>query len=976
MSEDKRRIITLLKRLYAAIKSTNKNVSSIKEDNMVLLWENSSPGSAFAAQTIALDLTDYKWVKIETLPAASQARKNATTNEFRCPSVGDTFAPTTRTDTGGSGWWHGSRTVEITTTGITFGGGGFRYSVANSQTANDSYGIPLRIWGVKKSYSVSLVKDVLPAENGGTGVTSLEELKSKLGVISGGGGSGGGGGPLTLSDSRLLQTYLSLRNKELWSGTEWKTGTKTIPGISNYEKLLVFLWDGYNGIELSRVGTNMFRGGGFASHVSSDAKIHTDIVMDLSFTEDDVVTIGYASIAGHITGGAHQAAQDGWAIRIVGVEPTAAYVKEKLGISDTTIENGKVKFAPVKIENKVLLWENPKPSEAFAKQTISVPGLTDYDAYSVVFKSLASESVSNEDFFTNENIGGYLRMIISSGKGRRYFVRSGSNIDFYDANYTANGSSSVNNTANTYLVPIAIYGIKNNPTVNIPTIDISSAGGLGGATVDPDKVITLKDYIVDEGASGIWTYRKWNSGIAECWGQKSQLVSSNNVENIDAFDFPFTFAEVPEVNVGCTANGADLYRVHNLSDYTTTSSMRLTFINKYTSGSATVTASIYVKGYWKALESGTTEVAAVKENTARLSIDMDGYEKSELLWTNPDPTTNIGTEKTITLDLSKYSSVRIVHRTDYWDGSAEVKGVVESDEIDIGSTGVLTHDGMSNTSTYYTMSKQRPVVVSTTGITFKVPYVSKTTSGPVVDGSACIPYKIYGIKTTSKLEGTVTGDNITLDIGVNKAADLNPDTLIPSGADLNDYLEFGSYLSPRKAVSASLSNCPHTTSGFSLQVIKTSSGGKMQLLTSNGTKCLVYMRHWDVTFSDWVQMGTTVVTKVWENASPNSNFAAQTLSIDLSGYSFVKIVTQQNLSSGSSHLTTVHDIPVGKTSHMAMVGSVNSQGQLTISRDATVSKSGISFETAYYKTTSSTAAGTAVTDSLIPLVIYAVKGVI
>lgn len=28
------------------------------------------------------------------------------------------------------------------------------------------------------------------------------------------------------------------------------------------------------------------------------------------------------------------------------------------------------------------------------------------------------------------------------------------------------------------------------------------------------------DYIVEEGTSGIWTYRKWNSGIAECWGYK------------------------------------------------------------------------------------------------------------------------------------------------------------------------------------------------------------------------------------------------------------------------------------------------------------------------------------------------------------------------------------------------------------------------------------------------------------------------
>ena len=34
-----------------------------------------------------------------------------------------------------------------------------------------------------------------------------------------------------------------------------------------------------------------------------------------------------------------------------------------------------------------------------------------------------------------------------------------------------------------------------------------------------DKALSV-DYIVEQGTSGIWTYRKWNSGIAECWGQK------------------------------------------------------------------------------------------------------------------------------------------------------------------------------------------------------------------------------------------------------------------------------------------------------------------------------------------------------------------------------------------------------------------------------------------------------------------------
>ena len=35
---------------------------------------------------------------------------------------------------------------------------------------------------------------------------------------------------------------------------------------------------------------------------------------------------------------------------------------------------------------------------------------------------------------------------------------------------------------------------------------------VGGAGTLP-----VADYVVAQGTSGIWTYRKWNSGIAECW---------------------------------------------------------------------------------------------------------------------------------------------------------------------------------------------------------------------------------------------------------------------------------------------------------------------------------------------------------------------------------------------------------------------------------------------------------------------------
>lgn len=35
------------------------------------------------------------------------------------------------------------------------------------------------------------------------------------------------------------------------------------------------------------------------------------------------------------------------------------------------------------------------------------------------------------------------------------------------------------------------------------------------------------DYIIEQGTSGIWTYRKWNSGVSECWAHFG-TTSTNN----------------------------------------------------------------------------------------------------------------------------------------------------------------------------------------------------------------------------------------------------------------------------------------------------------------------------------------------------------------------------------------------------------------------------------------------------------------
>lgn len=68
---------------------------------------------------------------------------------------------------------------------------------------------------------------------------------------------------------------------------------------------------------------------------------------------------------------------------------------------------------------------------------------------------------------------------------------------------------------------------------------------------------TVADFIVEQGTSGIWTYRKWNSGIAECWGRSSGTIDVTDVwwqsneytsgpigEN---YPTAFTFTDIPKL---------------------------------------------------------------------------------------------------------------------------------------------------------------------------------------------------------------------------------------------------------------------------------------------------------------------------------------------------------------------------------------------------------------------------------------------
>lgn len=112
--------------------------------SMTLLWENASPASEFAAQTIALDLSGYDSVQVEfdeswqAITSRINVGKNGGVDQ-----IGDIYRDVA------AYFYVAHRDIRVTTAGVTFGSRLYKY--ANGQwpgTANNSL-IPFRIYGIK-----------------------------------------------------------------------------------------------------------------------------------------------------------------------------------------------------------------------------------------------------------------------------------------------------------------------------------------------------------------------------------------------------------------------------------------------------------------------------------------------------------------------------------------------------------------------------------------------------------------------------------------------------------------------------------------------------------------------------------------------------------------------------------------------------------------------------------------------------------
>lgn len=110
----------------------------------------------------------------------------------------------------------------------------------------------------------------------------------------------------------------------------------------------------------------------------------------------------------------------------------------------------------------------------------------------------------------------------------------------------------------------------------------------------------LADFVIQQGTSGIWTYRKWKSGIAECWGRKSvSTVIANTWGNLYTsgalsalnVSFPFTFTAVPTITANLTCNGTGAILM--VSGSSPTPSVSSTGVYELARGSAAAGSATY-----------------------------------------------------------------------------------------------------------------------------------------------------------------------------------------------------------------------------------------------------------------------------------------------------------------------------------------------------------------------------------------------
>lgn len=124
-----------------------------------------------------------------------------------------------------------------------------------------------------------------------------------------------------------------------------------------------------------------------------------------------------------------------------------------------------------------------------------------------------------------------------------------------------------------------------------------------------EKLGLIADYVVEQGTSGIWTYEKWNSGKAVCWGTKTGNLSKISTY----FNFHlYAFVDVafptglfiepprafPKMRIG-TSGGGTIDIRYNGDSPITKDKLNVYGISEFSTANQPCKADIFAIGRWK-----------------------------------------------------------------------------------------------------------------------------------------------------------------------------------------------------------------------------------------------------------------------------------------------------------------------------------------------------------------------------------------
>lgn len=112
-------------------------------------------------------------------------------------------------------------------------------------------------------------------------------------------------------------------------------------------------------------------------------------------------------------------------------------------------------------------------------------------------------------------------------------------------------------------------------------------------------------------------------------------------------------------------------------------------------------------------------------------------------------------------------------------------------------------------------------------------------------------------------------------------------------------------------------------------------------------------------------------TLMWTNPSPSSSFSAQTVSINLTGYTEIKIVAMQSTSTTTTHVSVTCEIDEANYQILVFGNALGSAAFNMFYRIVSATTSGVTFSTGYSKHTDAAESPDESASRIVPLYIYA-----